>query len=83
MAEITQIQYKLHEVAGLMIKDRDLHEGLWMIQVTFGFAAINTGPTADEMFPTAMVPVQSIGLARVPDPGPLTVNAAIVNPRTA
>lgn len=80
MAEITQIQYKLKEIAELMVKDRGLHEGLWMVQVVFGFAAINTGPNPDDLYPTAMVPVQSIGLARVTEVGPLTVDASIANP---
>lgn len=80
MAEITQIQYKLREVAALMVKDQGLHEGLWMAQVVFGFAAINTGPNPDDLYPTAMVPVQSIGLTRVTETGPLTIDASVANP---
>jgi hypothetical protein len=80
MAEERKITYAHAELAALMIKDKGLHEGLWHLQVQFGLSAVNAGPSDQEMNPTAVVPVLSIGLVSVTAPGPLVFDAALVNP---
>ena len=57
MAEANQIIYSFKELATLMVKDRDIHEGLWGIFVRFGISAANAGPSAADFKPTALVPV--------------------------
>ena len=41
MAEVSQITYDLKELTSIMIRDRGIKSGLWMIFAKFGFAATN------------------------------------------
>ncbi len=80
MADATQYLYKLKELTVLMLKDQKIHEGHWQILVNFGFGAANVGPNEAEMAPAAMVPVMGVGVQKVPEKTPLSVDAAEVNP---
>jgi len=82
MPEPTQYMFKHRELVEVMIKHAGIHEGKWVLSVNFGLAAINSGPNEDEVVPTAMVPVQGIGILRAPDGAPrgLVVDAAESNP---
>jgi hypothetical protein len=82
MPEANQYMFPYKELVELMIKKADLHEGKWMLAVTFGFGAINGGPTPEQVMPTGVVGVQSIGILKAqPDsPENLTVDAGLVNP---
>jgi hypothetical protein len=53
-----------------------------MLLITFAFGAANGGPTPDQIIPTAIVGVQSIGLEKAPPNSPpaLVVDAGEVNP---
>ena len=81
MAEATQYMYKIKELTAVLLKEQGIHEGLWQLLINFGFGAANIGPTESEMAPTAMVPVLAIGIQRVPEKNPMTVDAAEVNPK--
>ncbi len=81
MAKPVQIAFKFTELAELMVKKQNIHEGHWSIMVRFGLGAANTTLPTGELRPTALVPVVEIGIQRNDEPTPLTVNAAIVNPR--
>lgn len=83
MPEVNQYAFTHKEIVELMIKKADLHEGRWMLQVTFGFGALNGGPSAEQAMPTGVVGVQSIGIMRAMPESPvsLTVDAAEINPR--
>ena len=82
MPDIQNISFSHKEIAELLIKKQNLHEGLWGISVEFGLAAgnINQGSSAEELIPAAIVPVLKIGIRRFQTPNNLTVNAAEVNP---
>jgi len=82
MPEASQFAFSHKEIVELLIKKADLHEGQWMLQIVFGFAAINGGPTPEQISPTAMVQVQTIGLQKAPADAPpaLVLDAAEVNP---
>jgi hypothetical protein len=82
MAEASQFTFTHKELVEALIKKADLHEGRWMLLVNFGFAAINGGPSPDQISPTAMSVIQSIGIQKAPDDAPpsLLADAAIVNP---
>ena len=80
MVDVTQYVYKSKELTALIIKDREIHDGLWQLLVNFGMGATNIGPSEAEVAPAAIVTVQSIGIQRVPQTGPLAVDAAEVNP---
>jgi hypothetical protein len=85
MPEVNQYSFSHKELVELMIKKAGIHEGKWMMSITFGFGAINSGPTPDQMMPTGVVGVQTIGILRAPteSPEPLTVDAAVVNPASS
>jgi hypothetical protein len=80
MAEPTQFFLKHQELTELLVKHQDIHEGHWQLVVTFGFGAGNAQTNPSEFMPTAMVAVQGIGLQKAPEPNPLTVDAAKINP---
>ena len=82
MPEANQFIFSHKELVEMMIKKADLHEGKWMLLVNFGLGAINGGPSADQIIPTAVAGVQAVGIQRAqPDSPPnLTADAAEVNP---
>ena len=82
MAEaVTRFTFSHKELVEVLIKHQGLHEGLWMLYVEFGLGAVNAGPTDDEILPTAVVPIQKIGLQKGEKENNLTVDAAKVNPK--
>ncbi|MBA2526974.1 MAG: hypothetical protein H0V18_14515 [Pyrinomonadaceae bacterium] len=80
MAEATQILYTFKELAEILVKERDLHEGLWGVYVKFGIKAANVGETDADLRPTALVPVLELGLQKFDAVNNLSVDAAAVNP---
>ena len=80
MAEANQILYPFKELAALMVKDQNLHEGYWGIYVRFGITAANAGPNDNELKPTALVPIIELGLQKFEEINNLSVDAAEVNP---
>lgn len=72
--------FKPKELTEAIIKAKGLHEGLWMIYLEFKLIGSNTGPTADDIYPTAILPVTAFGIQRVKEESPLSVDAAKVNP---
>ena len=82
MADAQQYVFTHKQLATILVKEQGIHEGLWIVQCTFGLAGSNVGPNADELTPAAIVPILNIILGRAPEPNALTVNAAEVNPAT-
>jgi hypothetical protein len=80
MAEATQYLFSFKELASLMVKKQDLHEGLWAIYVKFGISAANVSLGGGDLMPTAMIPILEIGIQKQDQPSSLTVDAAEVNP---
>jgi hypothetical protein len=82
MPEVGQYIFTHKELTEMMVKKADLHEGKWMLMVAFAFGAVNGGPSPDQMVPSAVAGVQSIGIQKaVPESPPsLVVDAAEVNP---
>ena len=81
-AETTQYVFKHRDLVLTMVKAQNLHEGCWTLLVNFGFSAANVGPTANDVYPTAIIPITGIGLQRVDsviNPN-MTVDAAKENP---
>ena len=81
MAEPTQILFKFTEIAEMMVKQQGIHEGNWLVLLKFGIGAANAPVATGELRPTALVPVMDIGLQKTEEPNPLSVDAAVVNPR--
>lgn len=82
MPEQQMIAFSFKELAKLMVKEQDIHEGLWGIYVEFGLAAANVGSGPDDpsLSPSAIVPIKKIGLQRFTEASNLTINAAVENP---
>jgi hypothetical protein len=82
MAEAKNYVFDYREIAEILIKAQNIHEGLWGIYIEFGFGAANiqTGPSEDAILPAAIIPVKSIGIQRFDEPNSLTVDAAKANP---
>jgi hypothetical protein len=83
MAEVTRYLFTHKEVVEALVKEQDIHEGLWGLVVEFGLAAVNTGASDDELFPTAIIPLNKIGISKVDKLTNLSVDAAVVNPSSA
>ena len=84
MAEPTQFTLTHRELVELIIKSANVHEGRWVLSVTFGFVPGNFGPSQDQVSPGTIVAVNQVGIQReLPEmmmPPGLTVDAALVNP---
>lgn len=76
------VSYSLPEVAELLIKHHNLHEGLYELSLQFQIAVggVGIGKSPENILPGAMIGVSAIGLSRSEKKGPNTVDAAKVNP---
>jgi hypothetical protein len=86
MPETKAISYTFKELAGVLVKERGIHEGYWGVSLDFALAAglVPFPPTdVNSLMPAAIVPVTRIGLHRFDTPNSLTVDAAEVNPISA
>jgi hypothetical protein len=72
----------LKEVATLLIRSYQLHEGLWDLALEMQVGIGQVGLARADLLPGAMIRVSRIGLAKTlpENAGPNTVNAAEVNP---
>lgn len=73
----------LKELAELLIKEKNLHEGLFDLAFEFQIAVGGVGPTTESLVPGAMIGVSRVGLTQTQQVGPHTVDAALVNPAQA
>ena len=76
MPETTQIRYSHKELTELILRDRGITSGHWTIYITFHFMGANVGLEEGDLKPVAMTFVESIGVTRVPEPNPLSVDAS-------
>lgn len=72
----------LKELAAILVRHNGLHEGLYNVSVEFQIAVGSVGP-ADTPLPGALFGVSRIGLAKVDQVGPHTIDAVQVNPKRA
>jgi len=80
MPEPTQISFSHKEVVAALIKEQGIREGIWSLYVKFGIRAMNIGGSDDDLQPSAIVPVLTIGLQRADKMNNLSVDASTVNP---
>jgi len=82
MAQADRYTVTFAEIATTLVKNLGLHEGHWGIYVEFGLQATNIRTEApDTMMPAAVIPIVKLGLQRFPEPNPISVDAAEVNPK--
>jgi hypothetical protein len=82
MPEPSQVTFSFQEIAELLVKKQELHEGIWGIFLKFGLGASNIGPNDTDLRPAAIVGVIEIGLQKFDKSSNLTVDAAKVNPKS-
>jgi len=80
MAGPTQFMFKVKQLAEILIKAQDIHEGHWGLSVSFGLSASNIVDASGEMFPSALIPITELGIQRFNESNALTVDASVVNP---
>jgi hypothetical protein len=82
MPEVKSYTFDHNELAEILIKKLDIHDGLWGVYIEFGFGAANIAapPEAKTVTPAALSLVNKIGIQRFDAPNNLTVDAAQVNP---
>lgn len=82
MAEVDRLTFSYPELTEILIKNSDVHEGLWYVYLEFGLAGANVGtsPEKGDLLPAAIVPVVKIGIQRTTEISSLTVDASKVNP---
>jgi hypothetical protein len=80
MPETNQLAFSFKEIATILVKNSDLHEGIWGVFFNFGIQANNVGPNESELRPAALIPIIQMGLMRVDKETNLSVDAAKVNP---
>ncbi len=80
MAETKAISYSYQELAEILVKEQDIHEGLWGIVLEFGLQGSLLALPGGNHAPGAVIPVTKIGIHKFDEPNPMTVDAAQVNP---
>jgi hypothetical protein len=75
------VEYK--EIAELLLRKHNIHEGVWGVFIEFKFAGINTKDPSGNILPAAIVGVQSIGITPFPQESPIAFDAAKLNPLKA
>ncbi|MDP9474122.1 MAG: hypothetical protein M3R38_00185 [Actinomycetota bacterium] len=82
MAQAQQYIFTYKEIAEALVKDQNIHEGLWGIYIEFGIGAANISvtPEGTDVMPAAVVPLQKLGLQKFAEANNMTVDAAEVNP---
>jgi hypothetical protein len=80
MAEIEQLSFSYQEVLTALIKEKNIHEGIWQLVFNFGIGGANVGENPESLTPVAIVAIASVGIGRVNQKTNLCVDAAEVNP---
>jgi hypothetical protein len=73
-------EFNLKELAVLLVKHFNLHEGLYEVSVGFQIGVGAIGPTPELSVPGAMFGVANIGLVKAKEVNPHAVDAKEVNP---
>jgi hypothetical protein len=90
MAEITQIYFDYNEIVELLVRKQGIQEGIWALSIEFGIAAANLGGIKagddisnppSQVTPTALIPIQRIGIVKTDQLSNISVDAAKVNPK--
>lgn len=76
MPEPENIVYTHKELTELMLRDQDIRSGNWAIYIRFRFQAVNLEVAETDFKPAAIAFVETIGIQRVDQPFPLTVDAS-------
>jgi hypothetical protein len=71
----------LKDLAALLVRHYGLKDGTYEPMVEFMIGTGNMGPSPDTIVPSAIIGVSKVGLVKVPNPTPNSVDAAKANPQ--
>jgi hypothetical protein len=71
----------MRELAAILVKHYDLHEGRYDLLVEYQIGMGAFGPDPASTTPGAMIGISKVGLMPAQGDGPTSVDAAIVNPK--
>ena len=76
-----RIKYQMpwQAVAAALVKEQDLHEGIWRVYFVFGQHAMNVDFKGTQTA-AVMNAIVEVGLIEDNEVGPMSVDAAVVNP---
>jgi len=84
--QATSVSCTLEGLTIALLRHAEIHEGLWQPTFTLGRAATNMrwaeAGAPPRLTPCAITFVTGVGLQRVEEPNELTVDAAVVNPKS-
>jgi len=82
MPEVKQYTFTHVELAEVLIKQLDIHEGIWGVAIEFNFFATNVPlpPDGKTIMPAGVNVVNKIGLQRFETANNFTVDATKANP---
>lgn len=84
MSEISGLDFSHQDVLKALLKSADIHEGIWSLGVKFGITGVNIQlPGSPNVDPAAIVNLANLRIEKATELGPLTADAAVVNPRSA
>lgn len=84
MAETSQYKFNFQEVAAALLKEQNVHDGLWVLGFGFNFTVGLMGPSPETAGPATLIQVQDVILSRHPmdqPRNPMVVDAAELNPK--
>ncbi|MEI8325328.1 MAG: hypothetical protein WCH44_08175 [Betaproteobacteria bacterium] len=73
----------LKELAEILIRHYDFHDGIFEVGFQFNIAVGSVGPAPNAAAPGAVFAIAGVGLSRANQDSPLGVDAAVVNPINA
>lgn len=96
-SKVKPVLFDFREIVTAMLRERNIHEGVWGLFVEFGLTAANMGFNSPEdgnlphhapeegppdlLLPSAIIPIKQIGLLPHPVISNIAVDAAVVNPK--
>ena len=73
----------IKEITALLVKHYGIHEGLYDLLLEYRMAFGAFGPTPEEVLPSTILGVSHLSITKAEKSGPLTVDAALVNPKVS
>lgn len=76
MPNVTQYMFSNSEMLRMLLDKQGITEGFWSLTIEFSLAATMAGPSPEELIPSAILGVKSIGLQRSEEKVPGSIDAA-------
>ena len=71
----------LPQITAILLRENNIHEGFYELSVEFGLAVGTFGAAGLAASPGVMCTVTALALRHCAEPNPLSVDAALANPR--